>query len=262
MKYLNDVNYKDCVGEIFKSLNSGDFKIVEYNDAHNVEIQFLKTGYETVARLGHIKSGSVKDPYSPSVYGVGILGTKYPSKINGVKTKEYVLWQSMLQRCYSDTDVCGAFKKKNPTYEGCEVGDNFKSYEYFYEWCHKQIGFSNQSWQLDKDLLTKGNKVYSEDSCVFIPSEINLLLTKRTASRGEHLIGVSWSETANAFKAQVNKGKGKREYLGHFKTEIEAFDAYKDAKESFVKEQAEKWKGKIDVRAYEALMNYTVEITD
>ena len=62
--------------------------------------------------------------------------------------------------------------------------------------------------------------------------------------------------------AKVNKNKGKPENLGYFKTEIEAFNAYKTAKESFVKEQAEKWKGKIDERAYNALMNYRVEITD
>ena len=55
MKYLNDVNYKDCVGKVCKSLNSGDFKILKYNDAKNVEIQFLNTGFETVAQLGHIK---------------------------------------------------------------------------------------------------------------------------------------------------------------------------------------------------------------
>lgn len=49
MKYLNDVNYKDCVGMIHlvcQSQSSGDFKIVKYKDAKNVEIQFLKTGYE------------------------------------------------------------------------------------------------------------------------------------------------------------------------------------------------------------------------
>ncbi len=257
MKYLNDVSYKDCVGKVCKSLNSGDFKIVKYNDAHNVEIRFINTGYEMVARLNHIKSGEVKDPYLPSVYGVGVIGDKYPSKVNGVKTKEYVLWQSMLQRCYSDV-----LKKRNPTYIGCEVSDNFKSYEYFYEWCNKQIGFSNKDWHLDKDLLIKGNKVYNEDSCVFIPNDINLLLTKREALRGEHLIGVYWDKTANAFKAQVNKGKGRREYLGSFNTELEAFNAYKEAKETFIKEQAEKWKGKIDERAYEALINYQVEITD
>ena len=257
MNYLNDVSYKDCVGKVFKSLNSGDFKIVKYNDSYNVEIQFLKTGYEMVARLGHIKSGGVKDPYSPSVYGVGITGTKYPSRVNGVLTKEYDLWTGMLRRCYSD-----ALKKKYPTYIDCEVSDKFKSYEYFYEWCHKQIGFNSKDWQLDKDLLVKGSKVYSENTCVFIPQEINLMLIKCDASRGEHLIGVCWHKKDNAFVAKVSKTKGKREYLGFFKTEIEAFNSYKQAKESFVKEQANKWKDEIDDRAYNALMNYQVEIDD
>ena len=257
MKYLNDVSYKDCVGKVCKSKSSGDFKVLKYNDSYNVEIQFLKTGYETVARLGHIKSGSVKDPYSPSTYGVGITGAKYPITINGVRTKEYDLWNGMLRRCYSD-----ALKKKYPTYIDCEVSDKFKSYEYFYEWCNKQIGFSNKDWHLDKDLLVKGNKVYSEDTCVFIPREINSLLIKCDASRGEHLIGVCWHKKDNAFVAHVGKSKGKREYLGFFKTEIEAFKAYKTAKENFIKEQANKWKGQINERAYNALMNYQVEITD
>ena len=257
MKYLNDVNYKNCVGKVFKSKSSGDFKVLKYNDATNVEIQFLTTGYETTANLQHIKSGNVKDPYSPSVHGVGVVGTKYPSKVGGIQTKEYVLWCSMLKRCYSTT-----LKKQQPTYEGCEVSDNFKSYEYFYEWCQNQIGFGNRDWQLDKDLLIKGNKIYSENTCVFIPREINQILVKCTASRGEYLIGVSWSKTNKAFKAMVSRSKGRSEYLGLFKTELEAFNAYKQAKEEFIKEQAEKWKGKIDERAYNALMNYTVEITD
>ena len=257
MKYLNDVSCKDCVGKICKSKSSGDFKILKYNGSKDVEIQFINTGFETIATLGNIKNGKVKDLYLPSVYGVGIIGTKYPSEVNRVKTKEYVLWQNMFQRCYSDTS-----KKRNPTYEGCEVSNNFKYFEYFYEWCHKQIGFNNEGWQLDKDLLIKGNKVYSEDFCVFIPSDINLLLTKSTASRGEYLIGVSWCKTNKAFKAQVSRSKGKSEYLGLFKTEIEAFNAYKTAKEAFVKEQANEWKSQIDPRAYEALMKYTVNITD
>ena len=257
MKYLNDVSYKDCIGKVCKSLNSGDFKVLKYNDTANVEIQFLNTGYETSVRLHNIRNGYVKDRYSPSVYGVGVLGTKYPSKVNGVLTKEYDLWHSMLQRCYSDV-----YKKQKPTYEGCKVSDNFKSYEYFYDWCNKQIGFGNDGWQLDKDLLIKGNKAYSENTCVFIPSEINLVLVKRTALRGEYLIGVSWHKKGKSFVAQINKNKGKQEKLGSFNTELEAFNAYKQAKEAFVKEQANKWKDKIDERAYNALMNYIVNITD
>ena len=257
MKYLNDVNYKDCVGKILKSKNSGDFKIVKYNNSRNVEIQFINTGYETSAQLEHIKNGNVKDPYVASVHGVGIAGAKYPITINGRNTKEYNLWNNMLKRCYSDGS-----KKQRPTYKGCKVSNNFLRYEYFYEWCHIQVGFNNKDWQLDKDLLVKGNKVYSESTCVFIPSEINSVLTKSTASSGEYLIGVYWSKTHKAFAAQVSKSKGKREHLGFFKTELEAFKAYKEAKESFVKEQANKWKSQIDDRAYNALMNYTVEITD
>ena len=257
MKYLNDINYKDCVGKVCKSKSSGDFKIVKYNDNRNVEVQFLKTGFETVVRLVQVRNGEVKDPYLPSVCGVGVSGTKYQPTINGVNTKEYDLWKGVLRRCYSD-----AYKKKNPTYIGCEVSDKFKSYEYFYEWCHSQIGFGNEGWQLDKDLLVKGNKVYSEDSCIFIPQEINSLLTKRTASRGEHLIGVHWCKTNKAFVAQVCKNKGKQEHLGFFTTEIEAFNAYKQAKESFIKEQANKWQSQIDPRAYNTLMNYEVNIDD
>ena len=257
MKYLNDINYKDCVGKVCKSLNSGDFKIVNYNDYGNVEIQFLKTRFETVARLGDIRNGEVKDPHSPSVFGIGVLGTKYPSRVNGVLTKEYTLWKNMLERCYSD-----GFKKQRPTYEGCKVSENFKHHEYFYEWCNKQIGFNNKDWHLDKDLLVKGNEVYSESTCVFIPQEVNSLLVKREALRGDHLIGVYWHNASKAFVAQVGKSKGKQEWLGVFKTELEAFKAYKQAKESFIKEQANKWKGEIDDRAYEALMNYTVEIDD
>ena len=257
MKYLNDVTTKDCVGKVCKSLNSGDFKILKYNDSRNVVIQFLKTGFETTVELGNIKNGNVKDRYLPSVYSVGIIGAKYPSRVNGVHTREYRLWMDMLRRCYSD-----GFRKKNPTYKDCEVSDNFKSYEYFYEWCNEQIGFGVEGFELDKDLLIKGNKIYNENTCIFIPSEINLVLTKRTTSRGRHLIGVYWNKKYKAFVAQISRNKGKREYLGYFKTEIEAFNAYKKAKEAFVKEQANKWKGQIDIRAYEALMAYTVEITD
>ena len=257
MKYLNDINYKDCVGKVCKSKSSGDFKVLKYNGARDVEILFLETGFETSAQLINIKSGSIKDSYVPSVCGVGILGAKYPSKVNGRNTKEYNLWKNMLERCYSDTS-----KKKNPTYEGCEVSDNFKSYEYFYEWCNKQIGSDNEDWHLDKDLLFKGNKVYSETTCVFLPREINQLLIKRESLRGEHLIGVSWHKRDKAFMARLSKNTGKSEWLGYFTTELEAYNAYKVAKESFVKEQAEKWKSQIDERAYEALMNYEVEITD
>ena len=80
--------------------------------------------------------------------------------------------------------------------------------------------------------------------------------------RGKYLIGVCWHNTKKAFMAQASRNKGKPEWLGSFKTELEAFNAYKQAKETFIKELADKWKDKIDPRAYEALMNYEVSIDD
>ena len=75
-------------------------------------------------------------------------------------------------------------------------------------------------------------------------------------------MGEIGTKEKKSFVAHVGKSKGKQEHLGYFKTEIEAFNAYKQAKEAFVKEQAEKWKSQVDIRAYNALMNYEVEITD
>ena len=87
-------------------------------------------------------------------------------------------------------------------------------------------------------------------------------MVKREASRGEHLIGVHWHKTRKAFRATVRKNKGKQEHLMLQISDIEAFNTYKKAKESFIKEQAEKWKSQIDIRACNALMNYQVDIDD
>ena len=148
---------------------------------------------------------------------------------------------------------------------GWKVG--FKSYSFFYKWCNRQIGFKNKDennryWHLDKDLLLKGNKLYGEDTCVFLPSNINVLLTKRANARGSYPIGVSCSNKANKFKAQCNNGHGKIDHVGYFNTQEEAFRAYKKFKECLIKKIANEYKHLLDYRAYQALLNYQVEITD
>lgn len=105
------------------------------------------------------------------VSGIGVKGLEYSTKVDGKMAREYRLWTDMLLRCTEK------FWIKRPTYIGTTCSENFKSYTYFYEWCNKQIGFGNKdengkSWNLDKDLLVKGNKVYSEDTCVFCTSKV------------------------------------------------------------------------------------------
>ena len=191
------------------------------------------------------------------VAGVGYNDGTYPA----VKTKEHSLWRSMLSRCY--TERCLLLK---PTYRGCSVSNNFKDYTYFYEWCNKQVGFKTydekgRMFALDKDLLHKGNKIYSEDTCVFLPMEVNNLIVKSDSLRGDFPIGVVYDKERDKYQAKMwvdNKPK----FLGRYDTIEAAFSKYKQSKEQHIKVVAEKWKGLIDYRAYEALMKYQVEITD
>lgn len=188
------------------------------------------------------------------VYGVGINDRSCPAKIEGKNTKEYALWHSMLERCFYKPHL-----EKQPTYIGCSVSDNFKHYHLFHVWCQTQVGFGKEGYQLDKDLLIKGNKLYSEDTCVFIPKELNALLTKAAASRGLLPIGVT--KYRKGFRAQC-KIDGKTKSLGTFQTVEEAFKEYKLFKEAHIKTQAELYKNEIDPRAYQALLNYKVNIGD
>ena len=239
-------------GKVFASTNSGDFKVVEYIDQKNVVIEFLYTGTRLVARIGNILNGLVKDRMYPSVYGVGITGEKIPV-VDGKRCKQREVWVRMLDRCYSKG-------KDKPTYEGCSVSENFKYYPFFKEWCEKQIGFDVKGFALDKDILVKGNKVYSEDACVFVPQEINNILTyKKSTNKG--LSASVALQKSGRYSVSFRKDRITQN-LGRFDTPEEAFQAYKQVKESYIKEVAEKWKDQIDPRVYEALMNWKVEITD
>lgn len=241
------------LGKVYKSKNYGEFKVIEYNNANDLTVEFLKTGYKTKARTSDLRKNQVKDLLGRSVLGVGYLGEKYGLKID---KHIYQIWKGILGRCYDKAEL-----EKKPTYRGCSVSEHFQCYSNFHEWCQHQIGFGNDGWQLDKDLLIKGNKVYSEDTCVFIPQEVNNLLTKRQNFRGDLPIGVHKKKRGDYFVSQINRDREKV-FLGHFKEPISAFLAYKEAKEDYMKVVAEKWHSKIDRRAYEALMNYQVEITD
>ena len=195
------------------------------------------------------------------VYGVGVNDYIGLTKINNKAIKEYVLWKSMLRRCYDEKHV-----EKQPTYMNCYVDEFLLSFNNFYNHIHTMKGFNEvdnngANFQLDKDILYKGNKVYHKDKICFVPKEINTFFVNNKASRGENLIGVRYHKRDKIFDSKVAID-GKPKHLGSFKTELEAFNVYKEAKEQQAKVLAERWKDKIDERAYNALMNYKVEITD
>jgi len=189
------------------------------------------------------------------IYGVGWNDGKYPATCNGKKTLSYGIWKSMLERVYYPKR-----RLKDLAYAGCSVGESFKSYSFFHEWCCQQIGFGCESFQLDKDLLRRGNKVYSDITCTFLPQEVNKLFTSRQACRGDLPLGVQRDK--DRFRAEGNFGSFHKRHLGSFATANEAFTRYKQVKEAYIKFKAEQWKEFIDPRAYAALIAYEVLITD
>lgn len=199
----------------------------------------------------------VYDPNERSVYGVGFRPTKYSSHdTDGRITKEYNLWSGMMTRCYNDK-----YKLESPSYADAQVCDEWLYADNFMDWCQSQIGFNVNGFQLDKDILIKGNKIYSPETCCFVPAEINTVFTKANAKRGNFPIGVSWHIHHSKFAACI-RINNKTKHLGYFSTVDEAFAAYKSSKEAHLKVIADKYKEVIDERVYLALYSYEVEITD
>lgn len=130
----------------------------------------------------------------------------------------------MFDRCYNEKN-----KTKNSTYKECTVGERRHNFQNFAKWFDENYNFKTMNkWHLDKDILVKGNKVYSPETCCFVPAEINSLFIKRDSCRGYLPIGVR--KSGKVFQARLNK-TNISEHLGTFKTPEEAFEAYKTAKE-------------------------------
>lgn len=244
-------------GKIYSSNRFGDVVVLEYISGDRALIKFLNTGYGVEENWSSIRSGYIKDRSIPTTCGFGFIDIEGAS-IGKIMTKEYRLWNNMINRCYNDN-----LRQQHETYADCTVSEEWRYLSNFKDWCNRQIGFEQEGWCLDKDILVKGNKVYGEETCCFVPAEINTLILKADRIRGKYPIGVyhDTSKVHKRFSARVSKD-GKHKRFGSYLTPEEAFYIHKKEKESYIKEIANKWKDQIDPRVYEALMNWTIEITD
>ena len=241
--------YVDRTGEKYVTNEGYTIEIIECVSAKNCTVLFKDKTKRYNIQYDKIKKGKVRNFNHKSVYGVGFVGIgKY-----GILTyhKIYTTWKSMLQRCYDSK-----FQEKNLTYKDVTVCEEWYDFQNFTEWFMEN---STRGFALDKDILQKGNKIYSSKTCCFVPSCINNLFVTNGNNRGEYPIGVNSSK--NKFKAEL-KINSKNIHLGVFDTPKEAFQAYKRAKEKHIKDMADKWRDKITPKVYEAMYNYKVEITD
>ena len=235
----------------------------KYNNTLNIIVELNNKNKTRVkTQYGNFKNGTTSNPNRPTVLGVGITGEKYPAKIGNKLTKEYNTWVNMLNRCYSEE-----WKQKFNTYEEAHVCDEWLLYENFYEWLHSQENFekwiSTPRSGLDKDIISKGNKLYSPETCCLVPARINSLFIKADKIRGDLPIGVH--KQKNSYRAAIgNEGETTSRHIGCAKNPIDAFYMYKKEKEKLIKQVAQEAyeAGEITKRCYESMMNYEVEITD
>ena len=184
--------------------------ITEYRSARDLDIYFPEYNWVSKhANYGNFKKGALKCPYEPRVYGVGYLGEgKYKIKENGKITDEYIIWYDMLKRCYDPK-----YKKKHSTYKDCEVEDYLLNFQHMGEWIDKNYyEIPGEQMCLDKDIVCKGNKIYSRDTCIFVPQRINKLFIKHDKARGDFPIGVYLNSSGN-YQVQCSNGYGNYDFL-------------------------------------------------
>ena len=158
------------------------------------------------------QDGTFKRNY---VYGVGIDDVEGSKDwlVNGKRHsfKYYRDWKNMLKRCYCTT---GDYLGDVSVSESWLTLSNFKS------WFEQNYV---EGYVLDKDILS--GEVYSENTCIYIPKELNLFLTSIRKECGSH-----FDTTRNKYQSYTKKYNGKRINIGRFATEREAVFFAKTAK--------------------------------
>lgn len=241
-------------GDVFSVNRGGSVTVVEYRNCAEVIIKNNDDhGHVESVSAYNLRKGIIKNPYYPSVAGVGYMGVGiYSSRKDGKTTKAYTTWTRMLDRCYNPKRQIHA-----PTYIGCTVDTRWHNFQTFAEWFYNQ--YRGERYDIDKDIINKGNKIYSPESVVFVPHDINSMMTTSTTARGALPVGVTRHQDGYRSAIKINN---RMQHIGCHRTPEEAFYAYKEFKENYIKERANFYHDVIDPRAYDALMAYTVDITD
>lgn len=249
----------DRNGEIGKNTFGTIMKIIEFENYDNIIVEFQdEYKYKIKSNYRVFKKGTIKNPYDKEVFSVGYIGVgKYKSSKNKKDTKEYKVWSSMIQRCYDPY-----FLNKEPTYIDCYVCKEWLNFQNFAKWWEENVyNCNNEKMCLDKDILIKGNKVYSPETCMIVPQRINNLFINRNRDRGDLPIGCSYLRGKIQVRCNII---GKNEYLGVFPLDkpFQAFTAYKNFKENHIKQVADEYKDLITQKLYKAMYDFKVEIND
>ena len=255
----------DRTGEINYNTFGSKMIISEYRTNRDMDVYFSEYDWTVKnVKYDNFKKGKISCPYERRTCRIGYIGEgKYKTWENGKDTRIYKTWHHMLERCYDEK-----LHERQPTYIDCEVCKEWHNFQNFAKWYEENYyEIEGQKMCLDKDILYKGNKVYSPNTCVFVPNNINVLFIKRDKMRGDYPIGVDYNKINGKFRARCNiysfeENKNKLKHLGYYDTIEQAFEVYKEFKEKHIKKVADHYKNLIPKKLYQAMYEYKVEITD
>ena len=205
----------------------------------------------------------MKDKESKVLKSNGINLQLYFSQLNideSIKNENkhiYKRWYDILYRCYSDK-----LHARAPSYIDCEACEEWQNFHSFLNWHKKNyyeviIDGKKSKMDLDKDILVKHNKIYSPETCIYVPHEINTLIVNGKGNRGEYPVGVWLDKEKKKYRANIGSKK-----LGTFNTVEQAFAVYKKEKEKKIKDMARTYKEHIPDKLYQAMVHWKIEITD
>lgn len=150
-----------------------------------------------------------------------------PGIVNRKAQPVYNTWRSMLARCYNPNH--NSFTRYGGS--GVKVCDAWHDFQTFARWYEDNYV---DGWHMDKDLLSPQAKIYSPDTCVYLPHDIH------------HCIGVKHKK--GVYKVSKAKGYGvkmyidnKRTYLGYYNTAEEAEGVYKQAVQGKIQEYLDRY---------------------
>lgn len=184
------------------------------------------------------------------VYGIGVNDFDGEVRTNGKTIKSYKCWSGILERCYSEKT-----RKKNLAYKGCAVSEEWLHFSNFKNWYDENFRHDLHEQgikvEIDKDLLSKNNKIYSAETCVFIPRKVNLFLANKCSNNTSGNTGVSWMKPNKKWRVCI-QSNGKNKYMGLFVSFEQAKKAYENAREIEV----------VKIKEYLTKLGYSENIID
>lgn len=160
---------------------------------------------------------------------------------------------------YTDKDIRNSWNAMtNRCAEGyADICDEWKDYANFKEWFLKNVYATKQfRLEVDKDLFSKGKKLYSPETCCLLPKSLNIQLSTCSSKNGL-LPGVTYNSKPGTFKARVCRSGIVKERT--FPTEEQAFQFYKKEKEENIRIAADAYQFLLPDRTYQALLKIKVK---